>query len=83
LRLRCTGKIEIGLEHVPKKLTDFFDLNMLQVFESERFLFDQMILSAREALEVNFRLFLASMLPPANNFPSIARENDMGGLEDC
>ena len=56
---------------------------MLQVFESERFLFDQMILSDREALEVNFRLFLASMLPPANNFPSIARENDMGGLEDC
>src|ERR1700730_12437111 len=36
---------------------------MLQVFESERFLFDQMILSDREALEVNFRLFLASMLP--------------------
>ena len=56
---------------------------MFQLFESERFLFDQMILSDREALEVNFRLFLASMLPPANNFPSIARENDMGGLEDC
>jgi hypothetical protein len=21
--------------------------------------------------------------PPTNNLPSIARENDMGGLEDC
>jgi hypothetical protein len=49
LCLRRTWKIESGLEHVPKKLTDFFDLNMLQVFESERFLFDQMILSDREA----------------------------------
>jgi hypothetical protein len=26
---------------------------------------------------------VASILPPANNLPSIARENDMGGLEDC
>jgi hypothetical protein len=38
------------LEHVPKKLIDFFDKNMLQLFESERFLFDQMIPSDREAL---------------------------------
>ena len=38
------------LEHVPKKLRDFFDQNMLQLFESERFLFDQMISSDREAL---------------------------------
>jgi hypothetical protein len=38
------------LEHVPKKLTDFFDQNMLQLVELERFLFDQMIPSDREAL---------------------------------
>ena len=38
------------LEHVPKKLRDFFDPNMLQISESERFLFDQMIPSDREAL---------------------------------
>jgi hypothetical protein len=29
---------------------DFFDQNMLQLFESERFLFDQMIPSDRDAL---------------------------------
>ena len=39
-----------ALEHVPKKFIDFFDQNMLQVFESERFLFDQMIPTDREAL---------------------------------
>jgi hypothetical protein len=38
------------LEHVPKKLLDFFDQTMLQLFESERFLFDQMISSDQEAL---------------------------------
>ena len=38
------------LEHVPKKLTDFFDQNMPQLVELERFLFDQMIPSDREAL---------------------------------
>jgi len=38
------------LERVPKKLTDFFDQNMLHLFESVRFLFDQMIPSDREAL---------------------------------
>jgi len=27
----------IELEHVPKKLLDFFDKNMLQLFDSERF----------------------------------------------
>jgi hypothetical protein len=37
-------------EHVPKKLAGFFDQNILQLFESERFLFDQMIPSDREAL---------------------------------
>jgi len=31
------------LEHVPKELLDFFDQNMLQLFESERFLIDRMI----------------------------------------
>ncbi|MGO8847072.1 MAG: hypothetical protein ACLQFI_17425 [Methylocella sp.] len=41
-----------GLEHVPEKLTGFFDQNMLQLLESERFLYDQMILSDREALQV-------------------------------
>jgi len=38
------------LEYVPKKLIDFFDQNMLQLFEFERFLPDQMIPSDREAL---------------------------------
>jgi len=38
------------LEHVAKKLTGFFDQNMLQLFDSERLLPDQMIPSDREAL---------------------------------
>ncbi|TPV97404.1 MAG: hypothetical protein USCAAHI_03170 [Beijerinckiaceae bacterium] len=29
-----------GLEHVPKKLVAFFDKDMFQLFEFERFLFD-------------------------------------------
>jgi len=37
------------LELVSKKLLDFLDQNMLQFFGSERFLFDQMIPSEREA----------------------------------
>ncbi len=37
-------------EHDPKKLLDFFDSDMLQLFDFERFLFDQMILFDREAL---------------------------------
>jgi len=41
---------EADLEQVPKKVIDFFDQDMLQLFESERFLFDQMIPSDREAL---------------------------------
>ncbi len=40
----------LHLEHVAKKLRDFFDRNMLQLFKFERFLFDQMIPSDREAL---------------------------------
>ncbi|MGH6846502.1 MAG: hypothetical protein ACREC0_03395 [Methylocella sp.] len=38
------------LEHVPKNLIDFFDQNMLHLIEFERFIFDQMIPSDREAL---------------------------------
>ena len=37
------------LELVPKKLLDFLDQNMLQFFGSERFLFDRVIPSEREA----------------------------------
>ena len=40
----------IALEHDPKKLLDFFDKDMLQLFESERFLFDHVIPRDREAL---------------------------------
>jgi hypothetical protein len=38
------------LEHDPKKLIGFFDHGMLQLFEFERFHFDQMILSDWKAL---------------------------------
>jgi hypothetical protein len=38
------------LEHVPKKLLDFFDKGMLQLFEIERFIFDHVIPRDREAL---------------------------------
>jgi len=38
------------LTHVPKKLLDSFDSDMLQLFDSERFLFDQVNLSDQEAL---------------------------------
>jgi hypothetical protein len=43
-------QIRHPLDHVPKKLIDFFDQNMLQLFDFERFLFDPMIPSDREAL---------------------------------
>ncbi len=36
--------------HVPKKLLDFFDQDMLQVIGLERFPFDHVILRDREAL---------------------------------
>ena len=38
-----------------KKLLGFFDQNMLPLFEFERFLFDQMIPSDREALKTSGR----------------------------
>ncbi len=38
------------LEHVPKKLLDFFDKDMLQLFEFELFLFDHVFPRDREAL---------------------------------
>jgi hypothetical protein len=38
------------LEHVPKKLLDFFDQDMLQLIDIERFLFDHMSPCDREAL---------------------------------
>ncbi len=39
-----------SLEHVPKKLLDFFDKDMLQLFEIERVLIDQMVPFDRDAL---------------------------------
>jgi hypothetical protein len=40
----------LGLEHIPKKLTDFFDQNMLQLIDLERVLIDWMIPSNQNAL---------------------------------
>jgi DNA-directed RNA polymerase len=42
---------EANLEQVPKKLTDFFDQNLLQRFDFERFLIDHMFPCDREALQ--------------------------------
>ena len=39
-----------GFERVPKKVIDFFDSDMLQLFEFERFLFHHVIPRDREAL---------------------------------
>jgi len=39
-----------SLEHVPEKLVDFSDQNMLQLFDFERFLLDWMIPSDRKTL---------------------------------
>jgi hypothetical protein len=45
------GKVQLFvLEHVPKKLLDFFDQDILQLIDVERFLFDHMIPCDREAL---------------------------------
>jgi len=49
---------------VLKKSIGFFDWNMLQLFESERFLFGQMIPSDREALWVEF--YRASRAAPVD-----------------
>jgi hypothetical protein len=37
-------------KHIPKKLLDFFDEDMLRLFDFERFLFDRVIPRDREAL---------------------------------
>jgi hypothetical protein len=42
--------LALSLEHIPKKLLDFFDEDMLQLFKFERSLFDHMIPGDREAL---------------------------------
>ena len=45
------GPLALGaLEHVPKKLIDFFDQNMLQLIDLERVLVDWMMPSKRNAL---------------------------------
>ena len=49
LNARLSPSLGPLLELVRKKLLDFLDQNMLQFFGSERFLFDQIIPSEREA----------------------------------
>jgi hypothetical protein len=39
-----------GVAHVPKKLLDFFDKDMLQLLDSERFLVDHVIPRVGQAL---------------------------------
>jgi hypothetical protein len=48
--LRLWAEARRRLEQVPKKLTDFFDENLLRRFDFERFLIDHMIPCDREAL---------------------------------
>ena len=58
--------VSAPLEHVPKKVIDFFDQNMLHLFESERFLFDQMIPSIGTRLAVVcvfFRMIFPKLCP--------------------
>ena len=43
-------RLVAALEHVPKKLLDFFDSDMLQLSDFERVLIDQMIPFDRDAL---------------------------------
>ena len=47
---RQADAISRTVEHVPKKLLDFFDQDMLQVFDFERFLVDHVIPRDRETL---------------------------------
>ncbi|MEF3365836.1 hypothetical protein V3H18_04735 [Methylocystis sp. 9N] len=47
-------------------MTDFFDENLLQYFDFERFLIDHMISSDREALSAGkFRVMRSAALDPA------------------
>ena len=47
---QISGVPTLSLEHVPKKLLDFFDQDMLQLFDPERFLVDHVIPRDRETL---------------------------------
>jgi hypothetical protein len=44
------GEARRSSEQVPKKLTDFFEKDLLQLVDIERFLFDRTIPCDREAL---------------------------------
>ncbi len=52
MRLPITASIVLGprLAHVLRKLLDFYDTDMLQRFESERFLFDRVSPGDRDIL---------------------------------
>ncbi len=52
MRLPAMASIVLGprLAHVLRKLPDFYDMDMLQRFESERFLFDRVSPSDRNIL---------------------------------
>ncbi|MEF3365467.1 hypothetical protein V3H18_02850 [Methylocystis sp. 9N] len=49
------ARVKKRLEQVPKKLTDFFDENLLRRFDFERLLIDHMIRCDREALQSALR----------------------------
>ncbi len=44
------GEARRSSEQVPKKLTDYFDKDLLQLIDIERFFFDRMIPCDQEAL---------------------------------
>ena len=52
MRLPATASFVLGprLAHVPRKLLDFYDMDMLQRFESEQFLFDRVRPGDRDIL---------------------------------